>query len=112
MVWLRDGRLRDRSEPGECDRAAHGDLADVATFLGRSGSWRVIVDLVCVAMAGGLFTVPLYALIQHESEPSHRSRVIAANNIINAVAMSAGALGAGALSGRLTMGELFGLCGP
>ena len=86
-------------------------LADVATFLGRSGSWRVIVDLVCVAMAGGLFTVPLYALIQHESEPSHRSRVIAANNIINAVAMSAGALGAGALSGRLTMGELFGLCG-
>jgi acyl-[acyl-carrier-protein]-phospholipid O-acyltransferase/long-chain-fatty-acid--[acyl-carrier-protein] ligase len=86
-------------------------LADVSTFLGRAGSWRVIIDLVGVAMAGGLFTVPLYALIQHESEPSHRSRVIAANNIINAVAMAAGALGAGALSGTLTMGELYGLCG-
>ena len=33
-----------------------------------------------IAMAGGLFTVPLYAILQHESEPSHRSRVIAANN--------------------------------
>ena len=47
------------------------------------------------AMAGGLFTVPLYAILQHESEPAHRARVIAANNIINALAMAVAAVGAG-----------------
>ena len=63
-------------------------------------------------MAGGLFTVPLYAILQHESEPRHRARVIAANNIINALAMTLGALAAAALLARgLTMGELFALCG-
>ena len=36
---------------------------------------------------GGLFIVPLYALIQTRSELSHQSRVIAANNIINALFM-------------------------
>ena len=41
----------------------------VAAFLRRAGNWRVLVDLVGVAMAGGLFTVPLYAVLQHESEP-------------------------------------------
>jgi acyl-[acyl-carrier-protein]-phospholipid O-acyltransferase/long-chain-fatty-acid--[acyl-carrier-protein] ligase len=91
--------------------AATTDLASVGAFLSRSGSWRVMIDLVGVAMAGGLFTVPLYAILQHESEPSHRSRVIAANNIINALAMTAATLAAGALSAYLTMGELFALCG-
>jgi acyl-[acyl-carrier-protein]-phospholipid O-acyltransferase/long-chain-fatty-acid--[acyl-carrier-protein] ligase len=90
---------------------ATADLANVATFLARPGSWRVIIDLVGVAMAGGLFTVPLYAILQHESEPSHRARVIAANNIINALAMTVATVAAGILSRRLTMGELFAVCG-
>ena len=91
----------------------------------RSPNWRRIglpalsteagafsSDLVGVAMAGGLFTVPLYAILQHESEPAHRARVIAANNIINALAMTIAAVGAAALLARgLTMGELFALCG-
>jgi acyl-[acyl-carrier-protein]-phospholipid O-acyltransferase/long-chain-fatty-acid--[acyl-carrier-protein] ligase len=56
--------------------------------------------------------VPLYAILQHESEPEHRARVIAANNIVNALAMSVAAVTAAALLARgLTMGELFGLCG-
>jgi acyl-[acyl-carrier-protein]-phospholipid O-acyltransferase / long-chain-fatty-acid--[acyl-carrier-protein] ligase len=87
------------------------NLADASTFLARSGSWRIIVDLVGIAMAGGLFTVPLYAILQHESEPSHRSRVIAANNIINALFMTAATGAAALLSQRLTMGELFALVG-
>ena len=91
---------------------ASAELAAVAEFLGRSGSWRIIADLIGVAMAGGLFTVPLYAILQHESDPSHRARVIAANNIINALAMSVAAVGAAFLLARgMTMGELFGLCG-
>jgi acyl-[acyl-carrier-protein]-phospholipid O-acyltransferase/long-chain-fatty-acid--[acyl-carrier-protein] ligase len=93
-------------------RPATVDLATVSAFLQTTGSWRILVDLVGVAMAGGLFTVPLYAILQHESDPAHRARVIAANNIINALAMSIAALGAAALLARgWTMGELFALCG-
>jgi acyl-[acyl-carrier-protein]-phospholipid O-acyltransferase / long-chain-fatty-acid--[acyl-carrier-protein] ligase len=87
------------------------NLATIGTFLSRPGSWRIMLDLVGVAMAGGLFTVPLYAILQHESEPSHRARVIAANNIINALAMTVATVVAGILSRRLTMGELFAVCG-
>ena len=71
------------------------ELATVSAFLGSQGSWRILVDLLGVAMAGGLFTVPLYAIL-HESEPAHRARVIAANNIINALAMAIAAVGAAA----------------
>jgi acyl-[acyl-carrier-protein]-phospholipid O-acyltransferase / long-chain-fatty-acid--[acyl-carrier-protein] ligase len=87
-------------------------LATVTEFLRQPGTWRILVDLVGVAMAGGLFTVPLYAILQHESEPEHRARVIAANNIINALAMSVAAVASATLLSRgLTMGQLFGLCG-
>src|SRR4029453_12581741 len=39
---------------------ATSNLADAKVFLARPGSWRIIVDLIGIAMAGGLFTVPLY----------------------------------------------------
>ena len=44
-----------------------------------------------IAMSSGLFIVPLYALMQDHAEPSRVSRVIAANNIVNALFMVAGA---------------------
>ncbi len=89
-------------------RASTGALANIPTFLAQSGSWRILVDLVGLAVAGGLFTVPLYAILQHESEPAHRARVIAANNIINALAMSVAAVGAAAFLARgMSMGQLF-----
>jgi acyl-[acyl-carrier-protein]-phospholipid O-acyltransferase/long-chain-fatty-acid--[acyl-carrier-protein] ligase len=72
-------------------RSAGAELAGVMTFVQTPGSVRVLVDLVGMAIAGGLFTVPLYAVLQHESEADHRARVIASNNIINALAMSTGA---------------------
>jgi len=57
---------------------------------------------------GGLFCVPLYALLQHESDPAHRARIISANNIINAVAMTVAAIGAAALLARgATIGHVF-----
>jgi acyl-[acyl-carrier-protein]-phospholipid O-acyltransferase/long-chain-fatty-acid--[acyl-carrier-protein] ligase len=93
-------------------RTAGPTLAGLVTFVQMPGSLRVLGDLVGMAMAGGLFAVPLYAVLQHESEPSHRARVIASNNIINALAMSVGAVVAALLLGRgLTMGELFAVCG-
>ena len=87
-------------------------LAGLTMFLGQAGTWRILGDLVGLAAGGGLFTVPLYALLQHESESSHRARVIAANNIINALAMTVAALvSAWLLSHGMTMDQLFGWCG-
>jgi len=46
---------------------------------------HVLLDLVLIGFCGGIYIVPLYALIQHRSSPEHRARVIAANNIMNAL---------------------------
>lgn len=48
---------------------------------------RVIADLILLGIAGGLYIVPLYALIQTRSEKHLQSRIIAANNIMNAAFM-------------------------
>jgi acyl-[acyl-carrier-protein]-phospholipid O-acyltransferase/long-chain-fatty-acid--[acyl-carrier-protein] ligase len=93
-------------------RASGIELAGMASFVQLPVNWRVLADLTGLAVAGGLFCVPLYALLQHESEPQHRARVIAANNIINAFAMTVVAVAAAALLSRgVTMGELIALCG-
>ena len=69
---------------------------------------RVHVDIFLLAMFGGFFSVPLYALIQLRAEPSHRARIIAANNILNAIFMIVSALMATALlSAGLTLPQLF-----
>ncbi len=54
--------------------------------------WRLLADLALIGVFGGFYIVPLYALIQSRSEPAHRSRIIAANNILNAVFMVSAAL--------------------
>lgn len=64
----------------------------LGAFLSNSANWRVLFDLFMLSVSGGLFSVPMYALIQERAEPSHRSRVIAANNIMNAIFMVASAL--------------------
>ena len=63
-------------------------------------AWRVLFDLAMVGFFGGLYIVPLYALIQTRSDPAQRSRVISANNILNAAFMVASAL-AGMLALRM-----------
>jgi 1-acyl-sn-glycerol-3-phosphate acyltransferase len=67
------------------------ELADLAVFFQQSAHWRVAADLVLIGLFGGFYIVPLYALIQERSAPSHRSRIIAANNILNALFMVASA---------------------
>ena len=56
-------------------------------FISKSEHWRVVFDLFMLSVSGGLYSVPLYALIQERSDESHRSRIIAANNILNAIFM-------------------------
>ncbi len=61
-------------------------------FIAKSEHWRVVFDLFMLSLSGGLYSVPLYALIQERSDESHRSRIIAANNILNAIFMVVSAL--------------------
>ena len=87
--------------------SAHS-LAGLGRFAEQPGHWRVAADLVLIGLFGGFYIVPLYALIQERSEPSHRSRIIAANNILNALFMvvSAG-MAIGLLQAGLTIPQLF-----
>jgi acyl-[acyl-carrier-protein]-phospholipid O-acyltransferase/long-chain-fatty-acid--[acyl-carrier-protein] ligase len=70
----------------------HG-LLGLGEFLVHPAAWRVLADLLLIAISSGLYIVPLYTILQDRSEPSHRSRVIAANNIINALFMVVSAIG-------------------
>ena len=72
-------------------------LMDVSTFLARPAHWRVVADLLLLSMAVGIYSVPMYALVQLRSPPTHRARIIAANNILNALFMIASSVIAGAL---------------
>lgn len=74
-----------------------GELLGIGGFLGRPDAWRIVVDLFGMAVAAGVFIVPLYALLQTASDASARARTIAANNIVNSGFMVAAALGAGFL---------------
>ncbi|MGB3723604.1 MAG: acyl-[ACP]--phospholipid O-acyltransferase, partial [Pacificimonas sp.] len=58
--------------------------ADIGTFSATPGSLHILFGLTGTAFFGGMFIVPLYAILQTESPPEERSRVIAANNIVNA----------------------------
>ena len=75
-------------EPG----AAAGPLTGIWAFLGAAGNWRVLFDIFAVTVCGGIFTVPLYAILQSRSDAAERSRIIAGNNILNALFMVVGAI--------------------
>jgi 1-acyl-sn-glycerol-3-phosphate acyltransferase len=67
--------------------APAGRLIGVAEFLGHARHWRILADLFLLAMFGGFYSVPLYALIQSRCQSTHRARIIAADNILNAFFM-------------------------
>ena len=69
----------------------------LAGFMAEPAHWRVLADLTLLSLFAGLYSVPMYALIQMRSQATHRARIIAANNILNALFMIASALLAGAL---------------
>src|SRR5438105_3716961 len=62
-------------------------LGLVAEFVAVLGNWRILADLFGIALSGGVFIVPLYALLQTASDERRRARTIGANNVINAAAM-------------------------
>jgi acyl-[acyl-carrier-protein]-phospholipid O-acyltransferase/long-chain-fatty-acid--[acyl-carrier-protein] ligase len=68
------------------------ELMNFVQFARLPGSWRILADLFLIAVSGGIYIVPLYAIMQHFSEAAHRARIIAANNVMNAIFMVASAL--------------------
>lgn len=84
-----------------------GSGQSIGAVLSHFSTWRVLFDLVMIGMFGGFFIVPLYALIQTRSEPQYRSRVIAGNNILNALFMVVAAgMGAGLLAAGFSIAQL------
>ncbi len=79
--------------------AAHsaGALLGVHAVLGSWEGRRMLLDLLGLAVCGGVYSVPLYVICQERSAASHRSRMIAANNVMNAGAMVAAAVVAAGL---------------
>lgn len=72
--------------------------ASLMQFYIAPGSTRMLLDLIGLSIFGGFFIVPLYAMIQDRSEEKTRSRIIAANNVLNAAFMVGSAIFAIVLS--------------
>jgi 1-acyl-sn-glycerol-3-phosphate acyltransferase len=73
------------------------EVMGLGAFLAQHAHWRVMADLLMLSLCAGLYSVPMYALIQLRSQPTHRARIIAANNILNALFMIGSSLIAGTL---------------
>ncbi len=84
------------------------ELMGVAGFLGSLHNWRILADLLLIAVCGGLYIVPLYSILQTRADEAHRARTIAANNVMNALFMTVAA-GATALmlAAGFTVGQVF-----
>lgn len=86
-------------------------LNGVAAFFSHWQSWRVAADLFFTAFFGGIYAVPLNAIMQHRANPAKRSRVIAANNVMNAIFMILSALAAATLLSFMSAQGFFLLLG-
>jgi 1-acyl-sn-glycerol-3-phosphate acyltransferase len=88
------------------------DGLKLGQFIGTVAHWRVMGDLALLSLFAGLYSVPMYALIQLRSKASHRARIIAANNILNALFMIVSSLGVGALlAANFTIPQVFLIVG-
>lgn len=88
-------------------RVPFGEALSAASFIDQTGAWRILIDIGLIGLFGGFFIVPLYAIVQQRARRAAMSRVIGANNILNAVFMvAAAALAALALEAGLTIPQL------
>jgi len=87
-------------------------VMSLASFVAQPAHWRVMADLALLSLFAGLYSVPMYALIQLRAQVTHRARIIAANNILNALFMIASSVIAGTLLGLgMTIPQIFLLVG-
>ena len=67
-------------------------LYDFMTFVAMPRAWFVIASLIGIAITGGMFVVPLYAFLTTTVTKDQTARTVAANNVVNALAMVVGAM--------------------
>ncbi len=92
--------------------AMHGALVSLTQFVPRPGNWPLLGSLLGVSVFGGIYIVPLYAIMQTRCEESFRSRTIAVNNIMNAFFMVTGSIVTiGLLKMNIGVTEIFLLIG-
>ena len=68
------------------------EISLINEFLSTREHLRILFDLTMIGLFGGLYSVPLYAMIQERAERKKISRIIAANNILNAIFMVSASL--------------------
>lgn len=78
---------------------ASGELVGLSEFIRNPSNWRLCSDIFLIGLFGGMYIVPLYATVQARTRAQERARVIAGNNILNAIAMMGSSLYAIALLG-------------
>ncbi len=85
------------------------NFTGLGNFFSEPANWRIVFDLSMIGVFSGFYIVPLYALVQQRTESAHRSRVIAGNNILNALFMVVSAIFAMIMLGSVgfTIPELF-----
>jgi acyl-[acyl-carrier-protein]-phospholipid O-acyltransferase/long-chain-fatty-acid--[acyl-carrier-protein] ligase len=64
-------------------------LISAMDFVSQPANLRTMFDLFMIALCGGVFVVPLYAIVQKRSDPAYMARMIAGLNIMNALFMVA-----------------------
>jgi 1-acyl-sn-glycerol-3-phosphate acyltransferase len=88
-----------------------GAPLEALAFLATGGAWRVLLDVALIGVSGGLYIVPLYALINRRTPREVMSRVISANNVWNAIFMVvASGFGALLLTRGVTIPALLLVC--
>lgn len=88
-----------------------GATSGLLALVSQPWMWRILLDLLLIGIFGGFFIVPLYTLVQLRSAAAHRARIIAANNIVNALFMVLGSLAAVLLLGKgVSIPGLFAIC--
>ncbi len=84
------------------------NVMSLGSFMAQPAHWRVLIDLTLLSLFAGLYSVPMYALIQLRSQRTHRARIIAANNILNALFMIVSSVLAGVLlKAEYTIPQIF-----
>lgn len=83
------------------DAAPAGTLYDIAAFVRHPGAPLVLLTLMFVAIFGGMFVVPLYAFLTTTVPKDQTARTVAANNVVNAGAMT---IGSAAVAGITALG--------
>lgn len=84
-------------------------IQPLAVLMGRADIWRVVIDVALLGVCGGVYVVPMAALLQSRSDKRVRAQIMGANNVYNALFMVASAIMGAMLLGKLgwTIPDMF-----